>query len=67
MTYGQHLVFFFDQTMMTEMDTPTTDVEVTRDRPPLDANESFALDQSIASGQYKEKLLYVLALGRIFE
>ncbi|MGG4035413.1 hypothetical protein ABEV74_17125 [Paenibacillus cisolokensis] len=49
------------------MDTPTTDVEVTRDRPPLDANESFALDQSIASGQYKEKLLYVLALGRIFE
>ncbi|ALS29885.1 copper amine oxidase [Paenibacillus sp. 32O-W] len=62
-----HLVYFFDHTMATEMDTSTTDVEASRERPARAADERFMLEDAFASGQYNENLQYILALGRTFE
>lgn len=62
-----HLVYFFDHTMATEMDTSTTDVEASRERPARAADERFTLEDAFASGQYNENLQYILALGRTFE
>lgn len=62
-----HLVYFFDHTMATEMDTSATDVEASRERPARAADERFTLEDAFASGQYNENLQYILALGRTFE
>lgn len=62
-----HVIFFYDTAIQMEADQSTTDQNNERPRPHLDKDQIFERKLSFSAGNYRERLRYILSVGRTFK